>query len=116
MENNQLSSIDAIAFQDLSNLKYLYLDDNQFTSIVVNALQSLSNLSSINANTFHGLASIEGLSNLLNLYLDGNNISSFDANTFKGLLNLKTLNLCHNFLKLVVSKFLKLNSLFLLLK
>ena len=101
------------------------MENNQLSSIVVNALQSLSNLylklfnknlSSINANTFHGLASIEGLSNLLNLYLDGNNISSFDANTFKGLLNLKTLNLCHNFLKLVVSTFLKLNSLFLLLK
>ncbi|OWK56642.1 Peroxidasin [Lonchura striata] len=76
LNNNQIKQIVRRSFEDLENLKYLYLYKNEIQSIQQHA--------------FHGLRSLE------QLYLHFNNLESLELETFSDLPKLERLRLDSN--------------------
>ncbi|KAF2899407.1 hypothetical protein ILUMI_06763 [Ignelater luminosus] len=107
--SNNISDLpDANAFQDLTSLQELILQDNHIIKLSSKVFDGLSNLKLLDLERFalpgnklkHLDAQVfTGLSTLSTLLLDNNTLEGWDENSFTGLDNLKYVRLENNNLK-----------------
>ena len=98
---NFLISIDS-AFQRLSNLEVLKLNDNNLTKLESETFQDLENLLELDLS-YNNLETLQmtfqDLENLLELDLSYNNLETLQNDVFAGLHSLSTLDLTDTFLR-----------------
>ncbi|XP_003738314.1 toll-like receptor Tollo [Galendromus occidentalis] len=100
LSDNNLRYIDDRAFENLGNLKKLYLQRNQLAQLVETALSGLSRLQLLDMsnNRLNTLPPkvLQGSGDLKELYLQNNSIGLLSPSTFRGLQQLVVLNLSDN--------------------
>ncbi|KAK3579176.1 hypothetical protein CHS0354_022713 [Potamilus streckersoni] len=97
---NDLTSIPALSFQNLTNLQLLYLDHNSISDIKPRGFENLSNVVYIDlrsnllpylvANSFSGMPKLESV------YLTTNRLETIDRQAFHGSNNLRNISLSAN--------------------
>nr|AIO11790.1 variable lymphocyte receptor type A [Petromyzon marinus] len=105
LDNNQIESLPAGLFDQLAELKQLYLQGNQLKSLPPGAFSHLTKLTRLDLN-INQLQSIpkgvfDRLTNLQDLRLHTNQLQSIEAGLFDKLTNLQTLDLQSNQLQSV---------------
>jgi len=101
LTNNNLITLPADLFGELSNLTRIRLDNNNLSSVPESLFSGLSNLQEIDLSK-NNLSSVpeslfSGLTNLLYVSLNNNNLSSVPVFSFlRGLSNLSSINLRNN--------------------
>ncbi|XP_022656113.1 toll-like receptor Tollo [Varroa jacobsoni] len=100
LSSNKLRYVDDRAFENLSNLKKLYLQRNELAQMVETALSGLSRLQLLDMsnNRLNTLPPkvLQGSADLKELYLQNNSIGLLSPTTFRGLQQLVVLNLSDN--------------------
>lgn len=103
MGQNRISRIESNAFEGLSNLRVLYLDDNTLTAVPSTSFVFLSSLAELylGINTFAsvGPGAFESLTELNQLDLRSASLNNISSDTFKGLNSVRVLDLSDNRLK-----------------
>ncbi|KAJ7329900.1 hypothetical protein JRQ81_016074 [Phrynocephalus forsythii] len=99
VRNNMLEGIEANAFDNVTDLEWLILDNNHLenSKIKGRVFAKLKNLKKLHIN-YNNLTAVVGpLPNTLDdLQLTHNKISKLNPNTFEGLVNLTVIHLQHN--------------------
>ncbi|KAI8486272.1 hypothetical protein Bbelb_359880 [Branchiostoma belcheri] len=97
---NNISDISSGAFENLVNLRELYLDNNALTNIQYGTFTGLVDLQtlSLSFNAINSVSndSFTGLTNLRTLYLQNNDITTIPTGPFKRSPNIVTLYLHNN--------------------
>ncbi|XP_063164992.1 lumican [Candoia aspera] len=99
LRNNQLEGIEDNAFENVTDLEWLILDNNQLknSNIKGKVFAKLKNLKKLHINR-NNLTEVVGPlpSTLDDLQLTHNQISKINPNTLEGLVNLTVIHLQHN--------------------
>jgi Leucine-rich repeat (LRR) protein len=98
-------------FDNLINLRILWLDSNQLTVIHSDTFKNLHNLEilSLHSNSLSCIDSqtFRNLVNLKELHLHNNKLKFIHSDTFQSLINLEKINLYSNYLKTIDPKIFK---------
>ena len=97
LDKNQLTTLSVGIFDGLDSLTKLYLDGNQLTTLSVGVFDGLDSLTRLDLED-NNLTTLQtdvfkGLASLEDLYLEGNPLTTIKTGAFNGLNNLTTLNL-----------------------